>query len=129
MAAVLLFLGINKKLDLQSLLIHAGRASATAEGWYQYRWMAQTVFVVLFTVSVVAALAACLKKWRRFVNEQPLILAGILLLALFVVVRASTLSHVDERFHMLFYDEYWAWILELLATACFAGSAARAKSA
>jgi len=128
LAAVLLLLGINKKLDLQSLLIHAGRASARAEGWDQYRRLAQAVFVMLFTLTVFAALAACLRKWRRFVNEHPLILAGILLLVLFVVVRASTLSHVDERFHVRFYDEYWGWILESVATVCFAWSAAQARA-
>jgi len=128
LAIVLLFLGINKKLDLQSLLIHAGHASARADGWDQYRWLAQAVFVVLFTLAVFAALAACVKKWRRFANDQPLILTGVLLLVLFVVVRASTISHVSERFHIRFYDEYWGWILELLATACFAWSAAHAKA-
>jgi hypothetical protein len=127
MTAVLLLLGINKLLNLQTTLINLGRATAWTEGWHQYQRVAQVVFAVLFTLAMFASLAACLKKWKWFVNEQPLVLAGVLLLFLFVVLRASTINRIDERLHLRLYDDYWGWILELLATACFAWSAARVK--
>src|ERR1041385_1829152 len=46
-AAVLFFLGINKQLDLQTLLIQAGREVALAESWYQFRRPVQLVFVMI----------------------------------------------------------------------------------
>ena len=128
MAAALLFLGINKQLNLQTWLIDLGRATARTEGWYQYRRTAQVVFVVLFTLAMFAALTACLKKWGWFLNEQPWVQYGVLLFLLFVVVRASTINHIEERLHLRLYDGYWAWTLELLATACFAWSATQVKA-
>jgi uncharacterized membrane protein YbjE (DUF340 family) len=64
LAAALLFLGINKLLALQTVLINLGRAVARAQGWYEYRHVrvAQAVFAVLFTLSLLAALAACFRK-------------------------------------------------------------------
>lgn len=124
LAAALLFLAINKLVALQTLLTHLGRALAKARGWYQYRRVAQAVFAVFFTLALLAALAACFKKWRWFVKEQPPVLAGVLLLFLFVVVRAATFSHVESLLHLNLHGNYWSWILELGGIACLAWSAA-----
>jgi hypothetical protein len=128
LAVILLFLGVNKLLNLQTRLINLGRSAAQTQGWYPYEREAQAVFVVLFTLVLAATLAACVKKWRRFVKEQPLALAGVLLLFLFVVVRAATLNHVDALLRLNLYDDYWAWTLELIAAACLAWSAAQVKA-
>jgi magnesium-transporting ATPase (P-type) len=126
--AVLLFLGINKLLNLQTTLINLGRATAWTESWHQYQRVAQVVFVVLFTLALLAVFAAFLKKCRWFVKERPLPLAGVLILFLFVVIRVSTLNHVEALFHLNLYDNYWGWILELGGTACIAWSAAQIKA-
>jgi hypothetical protein len=128
LAAVLLFLGINKLLNLQTTLINLGRAAARTEGWYQYQRVAQAVFAVLFTLALMAVFTAFLKKWGWFVKERPLVLAGVLLLLLFVVIRASTFNHVEELLHLNLYDDYWGWILELSGIACLAWSAARVQA-
>jgi hypothetical protein len=127
LAAILLFLGINKLLNLQTTLINLGRAAARTEGWYQYRRVAQTVFAVLFTMALLSVFAALLKKWRWFVKERPLVQTGVLLLLLFVVIRAFALNHVEELLHLNLHDNNWGWALELLATACFAWSATQVK--
>ena len=128
LAIILLFLGINKLLAFQTLLIQFGRQIMLAQGWHQYRRVAQAVFAVLFTLALLAALAACLKKWRWFVKQQPLVLAGVLLLFVFVVVRAATFNHVESLLHLNLHDDYWGWILELGGTACLAWSAAKVKA-
>ena len=123
LASILLFLGINKLLNLQTTLIKLGRAAARTEGWYQYRRVAQTVFAVLFTLVLLAVFAVLLKKWRWFVKERPLVQTGVLLLLLFVVIRAFALNHVEELLQLNLHDDNWGWTLELLASACFAWSA------
>jgi hypothetical protein len=128
LAILLLFLGINKLIALQSLLIGLGRAAARTEGWYQHRRVVQAVFVVLFTLALLTMLAACFKKWRCFLKEQPLVLAGFLLLSVFVVIRASGFNHVEELLHMNLQDDDWSWILELGGIACLAWPAARVKT-
>ena len=44
LVAVLLFLGINKWLDLQTLLMGLGRAVSGTAGWYQHRRAVEAVF-------------------------------------------------------------------------------------
>lgn len=127
-AAILFFLGINKWLDLQARLMVLWRTDAQTTGWYHYRHAAEVVFAVVFTLGVLAALAAGLGKWRWFYTQQPLVLVGIVLLVLFVVIRAVTLTHVAQLLHFDLHDNYWGWVLELLATACFVWSATRVKS-
>jgi len=128
LAATLLFLGINKLLNLQTTLINLGRAAARTWGWYQYRRAAQAVFAVLFTLALLAVFAALLKKWRWFVKERPLVQTGVLLLLLFVVIRAFALNHVEELLHLHLHDDNWGWTLELLATACFAWYTTQVKA-
>jgi len=127
LAVILFFLGVNKLLNLQTALINLGRAAARAQCWYRYQRVAQVVFAVLFALALMAVFAAFLKKWGWFVKGRPLVLAGVLLLLLFVVVRASTFNHVDELLHLNLYDDYWGWILELGGIACIAWSAAHVK--
>jgi MFS family permease len=128
LAAVLLFLGVNKWLDLQTVLIGLGRAASRTEGWPQSGRAVQVVFVVLFTLAILAAAIACLTKWGWFLKKHPGVCAGVALLFLFLVVRDATINHVDELLHVSLYDDSWGWILELLATTCFAWSAAHAKA-
>jgi hypothetical protein len=128
LAGVLLFLGINKGIDVQTLLIHLGRVASQTGGWSQYQRTVQVAFVVLFTLAALVAGVACLAKWRWFFKEQPMVCAGAALLCLFVVVRDATINHVDERLHLNFHDDHWGWVLEIFATTCFAWSAARVKA-
>jgi hypothetical protein len=124
LAGVLLFLGINKGLNLQTWLIGLGRAASRTEGWSRYERTVKVVFVVLFTLATLAVVVACLTKWGWFFKQQRAVSAGVALLFVFVVVRAATINKVDELLHVNLYDNSWGWILELLATACFAWSAA-----
>jgi hypothetical protein len=128
LTTLLLFLGINKKLNLQTLLIGLGRAGAWSGGWYQHRREVQAVFVLLFTLVLLAALMASLRRWRWFLKEHPLVLAGVLLLFLFIAVRASNFNHVEQLLHLNLYDDYWGWILEWGGTACLGLSAAQVKA-
>jgi hypothetical protein len=113
LTVLLLFLGINKQLDLQTLLNDIGRKKAKAEGWYGNRRVYQVLFIALVTAAGLAALCVfswlARKQWRRnFVA-----LLGTVFLYVFVLIRASSIHHVDIALQWKIAGAKWNWILEL----------------
>jgi len=88
-------LGINKQLDLQTLLTALGREIAQANGLYESRREIQLIFVILFVLFCFSSLVA-LSWWLRGCWRQYLIpILGLALLVSFVVIRAASFQHVD----------------------------------
>jgi hypothetical protein len=117
LALLLLFLGINKQLDLQTLLGDIGRRKARAEGWYGNRRLYQTMFIAavavagLFAIAIFSWLAR--KQWKRSL----LGLLGTVFLFVFVLIRASSIHHVDVALQWKFAGAKWNWIIELAGIA------------
>lgn len=90
------FLGINKQLDLQTLLTEIGKDAAKSQGWYERRRAVQYAFAGLVAVVAAAAFAyACWSlrgRWRRYL----LAIVGVTYLLGFVVLRAASMQHVDR---------------------------------
>jgi FtsH-binding integral membrane protein len=126
LAVGLLFLGINKQLNLQTLMIVIGRRASLVGGWYERRRFAQAVFCAVFALLGLCLLgffAACAK---RFIAKNRLAFAGVIVLLSFVVLRASTINHANELFGVELKDARWAWVLELCGSILIALSAAAA---
>ena len=113
LALLLLFLGINKQLDLQTLLGDIGRRKAKAEGWYANRRVYQTMFIA--AVAVVGFFAIGVFSWlaRNQWKRSLLGLLGTVFLFVFVLIRASSIHHVDVALQWKFAGAKWNWILEL----------------
>jgi hypothetical protein len=110
---LLLFLGFNKQLDLQTLLQDTVRRMAKANNWYKARRMYQYTFIALVVLAGLAMLGTfswlARKQWRRnFVA-----LLGTVILYVFIFIRASSLHHVDIALQWRFAGLKWNWILEL----------------
>ena len=94
---VLLLLGINKQLDLQTLLTDTLRRLSRQEGWYRNRREAQMLFIIgLVAASAVAG--AVMFAWlarARASGSVMLSTLGLVLLGAFVLVRATSFHHVD----------------------------------
>ena len=94
-AATLLFLGVNKQLDLQSWLTDAVRESAKAHGWYEDRRPVQALFIALLGFGMLIALISLrlflANSWRHY----KLTWAGIILLCTFILMRAASFHHFD----------------------------------
>ncbi len=88
-------LGVNKQLDLQSALTELGRINAHAFGWYDHRHLVQIGFIATATlvVSVSAAFFA-IRVWPKRARYG-LLIAGMLMLCVFVLVRASSFHGMD----------------------------------
>jgi hypothetical protein len=95
LAAFLLFLAINKQLDLQSWFTQTLRDSAHAHGWYANRRLLQVIFIGLLGIAMLAILLSIrlflANSWRRY----KLTWVGIILLCVFILARAASFHHVD----------------------------------
>jgi hypothetical protein len=133
LAGGLFFLGVNKQLNLQTLLIVLGRRAAFAGGWYEQRRMVQMIFSLVLTIAGLTALWLLRARFRRFFAGNPWAFKGVMVLCFFVLLRAASISHVleaagvpDDDAHD---DKRWTWILEMGGSACLAVAAVKARSA
>ncbi|MHC4470053.1 MAG: hypothetical protein ACYS99_03735 [Planctomycetota bacterium] len=113
LAAVMVLLGVNKQLDLQSWLTQTGASLARAQGWYEQRRLVQAVFVaVLVAVGTVVLLLLVL--WTRGHRRRfALALIGVTLLGCFIAIRASSFHRVDEMLGWRPAGLKLNWILEI----------------
>lgn len=94
-AILMLFMGFNKQLDLQSWFTAVGRHLATSQGWYADRRLFQAIFVLVFTALACGVGTFVLFAFRRVLRQNLLALAGILTLSVFVLVQAASFHHVS----------------------------------
>jgi len=123
LAGVLVFLGVNKQLNLQTLMILIGRNVAFAGGWYGRRRFFQALFAAVFALLGLGCLAFCAARARRFIAGNRLAFAGVIVLSAFVILRAATINHANEPFGFDLKDQNWAWILEVCGSLLIAFSA------
>ncbi|MCU1501014.1 MAG: hypothetical protein JWM12_368 [Ilumatobacteraceae bacterium] len=95
-ATVLLALGLNKQLDLQTWMLQTLRRKAYEGGWYDDRRTYQTDFIG--AVLVLGSAVTCLLAYslRHVLGRVLLTVAGMSTLVLFVVVRAASFHYVDR---------------------------------
>lgn len=124
LAVILLLLGINKQLDLQSWLTAAGRQMARNQGWYSHRRNLQILFVASFTSVgfVIVMLAGW--KMRHTWRQSWLALLGVMALMAFVIVRASSFHYLDQILILQPAGFSLRTILELGGIGCIGISAA-----
>jgi membrane protein required for beta-lactamase induction len=96
LCGLLVALGFNKQLDLQSDLTEAGRSIARSGGWYENRRLVQAVFVMLFAAGAVAAVAGAIWFMRDLWKRYKLAFIGIIFLCAFVIIRAASFHHIDQ---------------------------------
>jgi hypothetical protein len=110
---LMILLGINKQLDLQSLFTEVGRQIARAENWMDRRQVVQFWFIVAFgTTSMVAFLLFVMIKrdlFRRFM----LAFMGLFFLLSFIIIRASSFHHFEEMLGFELFELKMNWLLEL----------------
>jgi hypothetical protein len=124
-AVVLVLLGINKQLDLQTDLTQAGRFLARSEGWYRSRKIAQGVFILAIAVGA-AACGALLWGWLRDAASSVKAAAlGVVVLLAFIFVRAASFHHIDYWIAINIAGMRSGWWLELLGVAIIGGAAAK----
>jgi hypothetical protein len=121
-AITMVVLGVNKQLDLQSLLLEIVRDRAIADGWYNNRRRYQMDFIVVVTLLGLVTTTFIALSLRRVLRRILPAVAGLAMLTAFVVMRASSFSY-DSK--VVAYDgpAGMTWILELPGVALIATSA------
>ena len=87
--------GFNKQLDLQTAFTELGRMMAREAGWYSERQGVQKAFIMGVGVIALVIAATAIAMMRRAPMPTHITMVGALGLVTFVVIRASSLHHVD----------------------------------
>jgi hypothetical protein len=128
LAALLLLLGVNKQLDLQTWFTVTARKLARAQGWYEQRRIVQLVFIAGIAA---AAMIAFLLIWRLVAHQARdlwLPLLGLSVLLCFVVIRAASFHHLDQFLRFRVSGVKMNWLLELGGISIVAaGALARSR--
>ena len=122
LAAVMLLLGINKQLDLQTPFIALGRTLAITEGWYPQRRIVQWVFVGCLGSVGFALLAGIAWYMRHEWSRYALPLCGLALLIIFVLYEAAPLDLLDAL-GLRIPIPHKRQTMELLGISCVCASA------
>lgn len=113
LAVALILLGLNKQLDIQSLLTAVGREIANSEGWYDQRRALQKYFVIAVgSLAITGSIAAVfiLRNRSRHIRAAS---AGFVLLSAFICIRAASFHHIDRILNAGILGARFNWIIEL----------------
>ena len=113
LALALIFLGVNKQLNLQTLLIVVLRHLSVVGGWSAHRRGVQLVFSLVFGLGLGLLLMWLASRYREFFQQNRHAFWGVITLGVFVALRAATINHADEFLRINLRDEDWAWVLEI----------------
>ena len=122
-AAAVLGLGINKQLDLQTLAIELGKSIVHMEGWTANRVALKLVLLGAVGASSLLALAWLHARGNRSGRAPQLAIGGLLLIALYAMVRALAFSSLSRLVGGYTAGGRFGWLLELSGVALVAGGA------
>jgi hypothetical protein len=112
-ALAMLFLCVNKQLDLQSVLTATGRCLSQLQGWYDERRAFQLDFIIGLLVAAVLFLAAVLWLMRGSLRRNGVAILGLAFVTSFVAVRAIGFHHVDVLIDSRLLDVRYNVLFEL----------------
>jgi hypothetical protein len=110
---LMILLGINKQLDLQSLFTEVGRQIARYQGWMDNRRVVQFWFIILFAAAALTSFVAFAFFMRDLFRRFRLAFLGLFFLITFIVIRAAGFHHVDEILQSKLMNVKMNWLLEL----------------
>lgn len=96
LATMLLGLGLNKQLDLQTALTRFGRILASEQGWYEQRRLVQALVLGAAAVVTLGGTGWILWRARDASARARCSLVGAAALMVFVITRAVSFHHVDQ---------------------------------
>ena len=112
-AVVLLALGVNKQLDLQTAFTEVMRIVAREQGWYETRRQYQYAFIGAAAVLATCASVALIAATWRLSRALKLAAVGLVFVLAFVTVRAMSFHHVDALIGTHVLHVRVNWMLEI----------------
>lgn len=120
---IMLFLGVNKQLDLQSLLTAIGKYYAHRDGWYEDRRFFQIAGIIGIISTLLIGVSVFSYKMRAIFKTNSLAIVGLCFLLLFVAIRATSFHHMDIVINTAVLGVRMNWVLELFGIFLVAISA------
>jgi phage shock protein PspC (stress-responsive transcriptional regulator) len=111
---LLVVLGINELLDLQTVLTAVGKQWSLEQGWYEDRRLYQFEFVLALAILGVIAGLAALWLTRAAHRSVRWALLGLVFIGAFILVRAASFHHVDALLGMGPEAFNWGSVQEML---------------
>ncbi len=115
---ILVILGVNKQLDLQSWFTMIGKRIAIEQGWYEQRRLVQKDFIIGLIALSCAGFMFLMQGIGRKVKRFILPLFGLIFLMLFIIIRATSFHHVDQLLGWQVAGFRLNWFLELGGISC-----------
>jgi hypothetical protein len=125
---LLILLGFNKELDLQSLLTEFGRTLTRAIGIYEQRRLLQGLFLLLLGGAATFGILRLTRMLRRSSVPAKTAAAGIVMLFTFILLRAASFHHIDEWVTVDVRGLRSGWWLELVGIVVIALAALAHRS-
>jgi len=125
LAAVLLLLGLNKQLDLQTLVQKTGSRIAIEYGWYEQRNLVRYGFIVVAAMGLLAGGFWLIATKRIALPRNPLLWLSIALILVFVGIRASALDWIFQAIGHRLDRDTATHLLELFGLLCLVGALIR----
>ena len=113
LSVFLIMLGINKQLDLQSLITQTGKNIAISQGWYENRRIVQVIFISLMGFFSIISTILLIMKYRYNCLAVKIAMSGCIILLSFILIRASSFHHMDVLINMDLGGIKINWLLEL----------------
>ena len=120
-------LGINKQMDLQTLLTQIGRDFARSEDWYDQRRELQRIFVGAIVFASISGAMAAIWLFKSRSRAFRVASIGFVSLAGFVCIRAASFHHVDYFLKRSVLGARFNWIIEVGSIALIGFAAAGAR--
>ena len=120
---LMLALGINKQLDLQSLITEMGRYYAARDGWLEYKRYVQVGVIISILAVAAVSLSFFFIRMRQLLRINWLAIAGLTCLLVFIISRATSFHHMDIFIGVSILGARVNWIMELGGLAAIALSA------
>lgn len=119
----MVLLGINKQLDLQTLMTEVGRQIFRARGWMEMRRTVQFWFIIGFGCLSLALFGWFTIRYRAWFSRFRLAFIGLTFLLAFVFIRAASFHHFDAFRDMSIAGVRMNWVMELtgIYLVCLAG--------
>jgi hypothetical protein len=129
LACLMVALGINKQLDLQTLIADIGRLIVQGLGDHRSRRVIQLTFILSVGLAFTGLLAVLVWDSRDELRRRGLALLGLALIIVFVIARAALFHHVNFMRAARIGGLKWIFLLELGGAALVGLGAYRIKPA
>ena len=110
---IIFLLGVNKQLDLQSLLTAIGKFYAHQGGWYEHRRNIQVFGIISILTLALVGFSIFALKMRTILKTNWLAMVGLVFLLAFVMIRATSFHQMDILISATIFGIRMNWILEL----------------